>query len=156
MGDEAGAVKIVKVHQTAPLLKKVRERLGTTAKAPKAAKAAKSPMTVVKHTSKHRTAQPKYGILKQGKTARKTPRFEAVKDPAKSPPVKKQSRLRILTEHGAATRRAKIAKDVKAQPIHDVRKTLKKHNLNVSERTPPDLARQILIDAKGAGLISSG
>jgi hypothetical protein len=153
MGDEAGGVKIVKVNQTAPLLKRVRERLGTTAKA---AKAAKAPMTVVKHTSKHRTSQPKHGILKHGKTARKAPRFEAVRDPAKSPPVKKQSRLRILTEHGAATRRAKIAKDVKAQPIHDVRKTLKKHNLNVSEKTPPDLARQILIDAKGAGLISSG
>jgi hypothetical protein len=148
MGDDtAGAVKIVKVNQTTPLLKRVRERLGKTAKAP---------MTVVKHTSKHRTAQPKHGILKHGKTARKSPRFEAVRDPAKSPPVKKQSRLRILTEHGAQTRRAKIAKDVKAQPIHDVRKTLKKHNLNVSERTPPDLARQILIDAKGAGLISSG
>ena len=154
MGDEtAGAVKIVKVNQTAPLLKKVRERLGKTAKA---AKAAPPPPTVAKHTSKHRTAQPKHGVLKHGKTARKTPRFEAVKDPAKSPPVKKQSRLRILTEHGAKTRRKKIEEGVKAQSIHDVRKTLKKHNLNVSERTPPDLARQILIDAKGAGLISSG
>ncbi len=153
MEDDAG-FKIVKVNQTAPLLKKVRERLGKTAKAAPAAKAA--PPTVVKHTSKHRTAQPKHGVLKHGKTARKTPRFEGVRDPAKSPPIKKQSRLRILTEHGASTRRAKIAKDVKAQSIHDVRKTLKKHNLNVSERTPPDLARQILIDAKGAGLISSG
>jgi hypothetical protein len=149
MGD-AGAVKIVKVNQTAPLLKKVRERLGKTAKA------AKAPMTVVKHTSKHRTAQPKHGILKHGKTVRKAPRFEAVRDPAKSPPVKKQSRLRILTEHGATTRRAKIAKEAKTKSIHDIRKTLRKHNLNVNEKTPEHLARKIYEDAQDAGMIVSG
>lgn len=151
MEDEAG-FKIVKVNQTAPLLKKVRERLGKTAKAAKAA----PPPTVVKHTSKHRTAQPKHGVLKHGKTARKTPRFEGVKDPAKSPPVKKQSRLRILTEHGATTRRAKIAREAKTKPIQDIRKTLKKHNLNVREHTPDHLARKIYEDAQEAGMISSG
>jgi hypothetical protein len=138
MGDAAGAVKIVKVGQTTPLLNKVRERLRKTAKAP---------MTVVKHTSKHRTAQPKHGILKHGKTARKTPRFEAVRDPTKSPPVKRQGRLRILTEHGARTRRAKIAKDAKTKSIHEIRKTLKKHNLNVRDHTPEHLARKIYEDA---------
>ena len=151
MEDVAGAVKIVKVNQTAPLLKKVRERLGKTAKAPVAMK---EQPTAVKHTSKHRTAQPKYGILKRGKTARKAPRFEAVRDPAKSPPVKKQSRLRILTEHGAQTRRAKIAKDAKTKSIGDIRKTLKKHNLNVRENTPEHLARKIYEDAQEAGMIS--
>jgi hypothetical protein len=142
--EDAGAVKIVKVGQTPPLLKKVRERLG---KAP-------PPPDVVKHTSKHRTAQPKYGVLKRGKTARKGTRFEAVRDPAKSPPVKKQSRLRILTEHGAQTRRAKIAKDAKTKSIHEIRKTLKKHNLNVNEKTPEHLARKIYEDAQEAGMIS--
>ena len=146
MGDDGG-FKIVKVNQTAPLLKKVRDRLGKTAKAP-------PPPDVVKHTSKHRTAQPKHGVLKHGKTARRTPRFEGVKDPAKSPPVKKQSRLRILTEHGAQTRRAKIAKDAKTKSIHDIRKTLKKHNLNVNDRTPEHLARKIYEDAQEAGMIS--
>ena len=146
MGDDGG-FKIVKVNQTAPLLKKVRERLGKTAKAP-------PPPDAVKHTSKHRTAQPKHGVLKHGKTARKTPRFEGVRDPAKSPPVKKQSRLRILTEHGAATRRAKIAKDAKTKSIHEIRKTLKKHNLNVNDRTPEHLARKIYEDAQEAGMIS--
>lgn len=150
MGDISGAVKIVKVNQTAPLLKKVRERLGKTAKAPP------PPDTSVKHTSKHRTAQPKYGILKRGKTARKAPRFEAVKDPAKSPPVKKSSRLRILTEHGAKTRRATIARDAKTKSIHEIRKTLRKHNLNVKENTPEHLARKIYEDAQEAGMISSG
>jgi len=143
--DDAGAVKIVKMNQTAPLLKRVRDRLGKTAKAP---------MTVVKHTSKHRTSQPKHGVLKHGKTARKAPRFEAVRDPTKSPPVKKQGRLRILTEHGATTRRAKIAKDAKTKPIRDIRKTLRDHNLNVREHTPDHLARKIYEDAKGAGMIS--
>jgi hypothetical protein len=142
----AGAVKIVKVNHTAPLLKKVRERLAKTVKAPMP--------TVVKHTSKHRTAQPKHGVLKHGKTARKAPRFEAVKDPAKSPPVKKQSRLRILTEHGATTRRAKIAREAKTKSIHEIRKTLKKHNLNVRENTPEHLARKIYEDAQEAGMIS--
>ena len=147
MGDEdAGGVKIVKVNQTAPLLKRVRERLGKTAKAPA--------MTVVKHTSKHRTAQPKYGVLKRGKTARKAPRFEAVRDPSKSPPVKKQGRLRILTEHGAQTRRAKIANDAKTKSIQEIRKTLKKHNLNVRDHTPEHLARAIYKDAQEAGMIS--
>jgi hypothetical protein len=144
----AGAVKIVKVNHTAPLLKKVRERLAKTVKAP-------MPM-VVKHTSKHRTAQPKHGVLKHGKTARKAPRFEGVKDPAKSPPVKKSSRLRILTEKGAATRRAKIAREAKTKSIHDIRKTLKQHNLNVGGNTPEHLARKIYEDAYEAGMISSG
>lgn len=144
MGDDR-SVKIVKVNQTAPLLKKVRERLGKTAK---------SQPTVVKHTSKHRTAQPKHGILKRGKTMRKTPRFEAVKDPAKSPPVKKASRLRILTEHGAVTRRAKIARDSKHKPINEIRATLRKHNLNVKDHTPEHLARKIYQDAQEAGMIS--
>lgn len=148
MGDDGG-FKIVKVNQTAPLLKKVRERLGKTMKA-----APPPPPQETKHTSKHRTAQPKYGILKRGKTARKTPRFEGVRDPAKSPPVKKQSRLRILTEHGAATRRAKIAREAKTKSIQDIRKTLKKHNLNVNDRTPEHLARKIYEDAQEAGMIS--
>jgi ABC-type uncharacterized transport system ATPase subunit len=93
-------------------------------------------------------------VLKRGKTARKTPRFEAVRDPAKSPPVKRPSRLRILTEHGAQTRRAKISRDAKTKSISEIRKTLKTHNLNVRDHTPEHLARKIYEDAKGAGMIS--
>lgn len=156
MGDDtaaAGAFKIVKVHETAPLLKKIRARAAAfTAKASKT----KPEPTSSKYTSKHRTAQPKYGILKRGKTARKSARFEGVKDPAKSPPVKKSSRLRILTEHGASTRRAKIAREAKGKSIHEIRKTLKKHNLNVNDKTPEPLARKIYEDAQEAGMIVSG
>jgi hypothetical protein len=154
MGDDAGAIKIVKVNQTAPLLKRVRQRLGTTAKAPM--KPEPVAPTATKYTSKHRTAQPKHGVLKHGKTARKTPRFEGVRDPAKSPPVKKSSRLRILTEKGASTRRAKIAHEAKTKSIHEIRKTLRKHNLNVKDNTPEHLTRKIYEDAQEAGMISSG
>jgi len=150
MGDDTGGIKIVKVNQTAPLLKKVRERLGTTVKAPM-----KPEPVTTKYISKHRTAQPKHGVLKHGKTARKTPRFEGVRDPAKSPPVKKSSRLRILTEKGAATRRAKIARDAKTKSIHEIRKTLRNHNLNVKDNTPEHLTRKIYEDAYEAGMISS-
>lgn len=150
MGD-AGAVKIVKVNETAPLLKKVRARLAKTAKAP----LPPPPPSDVKHTSKHRTTQPKYGVLKRGKTARKGPRFEAVRDPAKSPPVKRPSRLRILTEHGAQTRRAKIAREAKTKSIHEIRKTLRKHNLS-ADKAPEHLARKIYEDAQEAGMISPG
>ena len=146
MGDVAGAVKIVKMNQTAPLLKSVRARLARTAKAPQP--------TVVKYTSRHRSKQPKHGILKHGKTARKTPRFEAVRDPTSSPPVKKQGRLRILTEHGARTRRATISKNAKSKSIHEIRKSLKSHNLNVKDHTPEHLARKIYEDAQEAGMIS--
>jgi hypothetical protein len=146
MGDVAGAVKIVKMDQTAPLLKSVRARLGKTAKAPQP--------TVIKHTSRHRSKQPTHGILKRGKTARKTPRFEAVRDPTSSPPIKRQSRLRVLTEHGARTRRATIAKDAKGKSIHEIRKTLKTHNLTVKDHTPDHLVRKIYEDGQEAGMIS--
>jgi hypothetical protein len=152
--EDDGGFKIVKVNQTAPLLKKIRATTAAlTAKAPRMPKPAPASS---KYTSKHRTAQPKFGILKRGKTARKSARFEGVKDPAKSPPVKKSSRLRILTEHGASTRRAKISREAKSKSIHEIRKTLKKHNLNVNDKTPEPLARKIYEDAQEAGMIVSG
>ena len=99
--------------------------------------------------------KPKFGILKGGKTARNKPRFEGVRDPAKSPPLKKTNRLRILTEKGAASRRAKIVADAKTKPIRNIRETLRRHNLNVRENTPESLARKIYEDAQEAGMISS-
>jgi hypothetical protein len=145
MGDDGGAtnIKIVKVNRTASV------------KPTKRGKTAKAPMPV-KYSSKHRTATPKHGILKHGKTARRAPRFEAIRDPAKSPPVKKTSRLRILTEMGAKTRRAKIVADAKKKPIGEIRATLRKHNLNVKEHTPEHLTRKIYEDAQEAGMIVSG
>lgn len=107
-------------------------------------------------TRKRPEKKPKFGILKGGKTARNKPRFEGVRDPAKSPPLKKPSRLRILTEKGAATRRAKIVAESKKKPIREIRDTLRRHNLNVRDNTPEHLARKIYEDAQEAGMISSG
>lgn len=127
MGDE---LKIVKVGGSAPAKKEPKTR---------------------KKAEVHK--KPKFGILKGGKTARNKPRFEGVKDPAKAPPVKKG--LRILTEKGAVTRRAKIVAEAKRRPIREIRETLRKHNLNVRENTPEHLARKIYEDAQEAGMISS-
>ena len=117
-----------------------------------------APMPSTGGKSKRRVLdkKPKFGVLKGGKTARNKPRFEAVRDPAKSPPLKKSvNRLRILTEKGAATRRAKILEDAKKKPIRHIRETLRKHNLNVRDNTPEHLARKIYEDAQEAGMISS-
>ena len=136
MGDEdGGGLKIVKIGSTTP--------------APKKAASAKS------RRQQHHDKKPKFGVLKGGKTARSKPRFEGVRDPAKAPPMKKSSRLRILTEKGVATRRAAIANEAKRRPISEIRKTLRNNKMNVDEKTPEHLARKIYEDAQEAGMISS-
>jgi hypothetical protein len=99
--------------------------------------------------------KPKFGILKGGKTARNKPRFEAVTDPTSSPPFKKSHKLRILTEKGAKTRRAKIMDDAHKVPISKIRQTLRKSGLPIKDSTPEKLARKIYEDAQEAGMISS-
>lgn len=135
MSDE---FKVVKVGSTAPM----RPVGGTTAKViPKARRQAQG-------------KAPKFGILKGGKTARKKSRFQGTRDPTSAPPLRNAGRLRILTEKGAATRRAKISADAKQKPIHKIRETLRKHNLNVRDHTPESLTRKIYENAQEAGMIS--
>lgn len=113
---------------------------------------------VPKQAGKSRKApekKPKFGILKGGKTARKKARFEAVVDPAKAPPMKKSSKLRIMTEKGAKTRRAKIVDDARKMPIGRIRNTLRKNGLPIKDTTPEKLTRKIYEDAQEAGMISS-
>jgi len=99
--------------------------------------------------------KPKFGVLKGGKTARNKPRFEGVADPAKSPPMKKSSKLRIMTEKGAKTRRAKIVDDARKMPISKIRHTLRKNGLPIKDSTPEKITRKIYEDAQEAGMISS-
>jgi hypothetical protein len=108
--------------------------------------------------SKHVKAEkkPKYGILKGGKTARNKPRFEAVADPAKAPPTRKSSSLRILTEKGARTRRAKISDDARKMPIDKIRHTLRKAGMPIRDKSPEKLVRKIYEDAQEAGMLSQG
>lgn len=99
--------------------------------------------------------KPKFGILKGGKTARKTPRFEPVRDPAKPPPHRTKSKtLRILTEKGLALRRRQIVDAAGRMPIDTIRKTLRAHGIVTKDSTPPKLVRKIYEDAKEAGMLS--
>lgn len=128
---EDGKIKVVRVGAIAPSDTK---------------KTLKAPKSVVKHK------KPKFGILKGGKTARKTPRFEAVADPAKSPPIKK-GKLRILTSKGEKTRRANVVDKAKKTPINKIRETLRRHGIPVKSDNEK-IARAIYADAQEAGMIN--
>lgn len=101
----------------------------------------------------HRHKQPKHGVLKGGKTARA--KITAVRDPARSPPVRKAT-LKILTEKGAEKRRKNIRKTVRAMPDSKVRTILRASGLPISEKTPPHIAKEILEGGMEAGMIVSG
>jgi hypothetical protein len=81
------------------------------------------------------------GIIK-GSRAKST-RFEAVRDPAKPPPLTKSSTLRILTEKGAEHKRQSIRKTVRTMSDGKVKQTLRASGYPVSDKTLPELARQI-------------
>ena len=93
-----------------------------------------------------------HGVLKGGKTARQKVKIEPVRDPAKAPPIRK-STLRILTESGANRRRAHVKHTVRNMPIQKVRETLQKAGVPVSNKAPPEIARDILEGGMEAGMI---
>ena len=94
------------------------------------------------------------GVLKGGKTLKNTPKFEGVRDPARSPPVRK-STLKILTDKGEEKRRRKIRKTVRELPDQKVRTMLRAAGLPVSDKTPPHIAKEILEGGMEAGMIVS-
>jgi hypothetical protein len=121
------AVKIVKVGQTAP-----------TTPAPAAAPRRKTMKTYPR------------GVLKRKGGAT----IKAVQDPAKPPPVKSnKGTLRILTEKGASKRRKTIKQTVRSMPDRKVRDVLRKNGMPVSDKTPPELAKEILEGGMEAGMI---
>lgn len=130
-----GGIRIVKMGETAPAKARATRAIRAVARVAR--------------------KQAAFGILKGGKTVRKTPRFEAVADPAKSPKLKKTNRIRILTEKGAKTRRARIAEDAQKLPIQNIRATLRANRLPVKDTTSEKLVRKIYEDAQEAGMISS-
>lgn len=130
------AVKIVKVGADAP-----PSSGGTTQKAGR-------------HVPGHRTKTPKGGVLKGGKTHKAKVKLEPVRDPSKSPPVRKAT-LRILTNKGLERRRRHISKTVRAMPDQKVRQILQKAGMPVSPKTPPGVAREILEGGMEAGMIVS-
>jgi hypothetical protein len=106
------------------------------------------PPSVKGGTRKASHKKPKFGVLKRGKTARNKPRFEAVRDPTSSPP------LRILTSKGEKTRRARISEDSKKIPIQVICEILKKNKLPISNKKEP-IIRKIYEDAQEAGMLSN-
>ena len=94
------------------------------------------------------------GVLKGGKTLKNAPKFEGVRDPARSPPVRK-STLKILTDKGEEKRRKKIRKTVRELPDQKVRTMLRAAGLPVSDKTPPHIAKEILEGGMEAGMIVS-
>lgn len=113
----------------------------------------KQEKTAVKSAPK--SPKPKFGILKGGKTARNKPRFEGVADPAKAPPSRKVGKtLRILTEKGLSSRRARIASSASKLNIAAIRQTLRKNKLPIKDSTPDKIVRKIYSDAQEAGMIS--
>lgn len=95
------------------------------------------------------------GVLKRGGKA--VAGIKAVSDPAKPPPMAsdRKSTLRILTESGAKRRRETIHKKVKAMGDAEIRKTLRRSGLPVSDKTPPHIAKEILEGGLEAGMIVS-
>ena len=113
----------------------------------------KQEKTAVKSVPK--SNNPKYGILKGGKTARNKPRFEGVADPAKAPPSRKVGKtLRILTEKGMLKRRNRITSNASKLNIAAIRQTLRKNKLPIKDSTPDKIVRKIYSDAQEAGMIS--
>lgn len=94
------------------------------------------------------------GILKKGGAPKG---LKAVRDPASPPPISpgRKGTLRILTESGARRRRETIHRKVKSMHPEDVRKTLRRSGLPVSDKTPPHIAREILEGGMEAGMIVS-
>ena len=89
------------------------------------------------------------GVLKKTSKAK----IQAVRDPAKAPPFLRKSTLRILTEKGAEKRRSNIKHTVRNMSDHKVKETLQKAGMNVSNKLPLPIARDILASGMEAGMI---
>lgn len=121
--------KIVKVGDTAPPTKSKKEK---------------------KRFTTHKTFP--RSILKTSKN-----KLKPVKNPSKPPPTRKhgKTRLRIMTDKGIKQRHKTIHEKVKKMPRHKVRETLRKSGLPVSDKTPDDVAKQILEGGLTAGMINT-
>ena len=95
------------------------------------------------------------------KTMRTYPRgvlkVKGVKDPAKSPPLKKTSKrhtIQILTDVGAKNHRKTIRKKLMKMGNEKVRGIAEKHGLLKGKGTPPSLVRDMVEGGAIAGFIS--
>lgn len=102
---------------------------------------------------------------KAGKGRRKTMRtfprgilkVKGVKDPAKSPPLKKTARkhtIQIMTEKGARHRRKTIRRQIAGMSNEKVRALVEKNGLLKNKNTPTELMRDMLEGGAIAGFLS--
>ena len=100
-----------------------------------------------------------------GKARRKTMRtfpkgilkVKGVKDPAKSPPLKKTAKrhtIQIMTDKGAKHRRKTIRREVARMSNDKVKAIVEKKGLLKNKNTPPALMRDMLEGGVIAGFIS--
>lgn len=105
--------------------------------------------------SRHRSMRTfPHGVMKGTRSKKMGGRepIVGVKDPAKSPPIRKGT-LRILTDKGAKLRRKTIKQTVQGMSDLKVREKLRGSGIAVNPKTPPALAREILEGGMEAGMI---
>ena len=88
------------------------------------------------------------GVLR--KTARK---IEGVRDPTSSPPFRKG--IRILTSEGEKQKRKTTQRTLRNLTDAQVREKLRRSKFPIGPKTPPELAKLILISGTEAGMIPS-
>jgi hypothetical protein len=104
-------------------------------------------------------------VKQEGKARRKTMRtfprgilkIKGVKDPAKSPPLKKTAKkhtIQIMTEKGAKHHRKTIRKQVAGMSDDKVKALVDKNGLLKNNKTPTSLMRQMLEGGAIAGFLS--
>ena len=103
-------------------------------------------------------------VRQEGKARRKTMRtfprgilkIKGVKDPAKSPPLKKTAKkhtIQIMTEKGAKTRRKTIRTQVAGMSDDKVKGLVEKNGLLKNSKTPTSLMREMLEGGAIAGFL---
>ena len=108
---------------------------------------------------------PAPSLKQEGKARRKTMRtfpkgilkIKGVKDPAKSPPLKKTAKrqtIQIMTDKGAKHRRKTVRKQVEKMSNEKVRALVEKNGLLKNKNTPPSLMREMLEGGVIAGFLS--
>jgi hypothetical protein len=120
---------------------------------------------VAKKELKAQDASMPPSVRQEGKARRKTMRtfprgilkIKGVKDPAKSPPLKKTAKkhtIQIMTERGAKHRRKTIRKQVAGMSDDKVKVLVEKNGLLKNSKTPTSLMREMLEGGAIAGFLS--
>jgi len=92
------------------------------------------------------------GIMKKSKMT-----LKGVKDPAKSPPLKKGMKrhtLRMLTDKGMKKHRRTLKQKIASMSDSKIKEVVQTKGLVRNPKTPASISRQILDNAVSAGFVS--